>query len=215
MLVCLTGLLGEWKMNDPMLMACHECDLLQTIQPLMGKASAKCYRCEAVLYSRKPDSLERTLAFTLAGLILFALAVSFPFLSFKIGAQIQQTTLITGVKVLFEQGLAGLATVVLLTTILAPMLQLLGLLYVLLPLKLGRPAYKLPLVFRWTHTLQPWSMMEVFMLGILVSMVKLMKMAQIIPGISVYAFLALIFVLAAASASLDPHAVWERWENHR
>ena len=202
-------------MNAPILIACHECDLIQTIQPLAAEATAKCSRCDAVLHKQKTNSLERTLAYTTSGLILFVLAVSFPFLAFKIGAQVQETTLITGVMVLFEQGWEGLAAVVLLTTVLAPLLQITGLLYVLLPLQFGQQPYKYALIFRWVRAIQPWSMMEVFMLGILVSMVKLAKMAQIIPGISVVAFLALIFVLAAASASLDQHAVWERWERSR
>jgi paraquat-inducible protein A len=58
-------------------------------------------------------------------------------------------------------------------------------------------------------------MMEVFMVGILVSVVKLAKMATIIPGVSLYSFLALIFVLAAMSVSLDDHLIWEKWEEQR
>jgi paraquat-inducible protein A len=58
-------------------------------------------------------------------------------------------------------------------------------------------------------------MMEVFMLGILVAIVKLSKMATIIPGTALYAFMILIFVLAASAASLDPHIVWNRLEHHR
>jgi paraquat-inducible protein A len=59
---------------------------------------------------------------------------------------------------------------------------------------------------------QPWSMMEVFMLGVLVTIVKLAKMALIVPGPAVYCFMALILVLASCTATLDPHQVWERWE---
>ena len=67
-------------------------------------------------------------------------------------------------------------------------------------------------LFRLLNRVQPWSMMEVFMLGILVSVVKLAKMASVVPGVSVYAFAALIFALAAAMSSLDPHQVWETAE---
>jgi paraquat-inducible protein A len=67
-------------------------------------------------------------------------------------------------------------------------------------------------IFRLLQKVQPWSMMEVFMLGILVSIVKLAGMASMIPGASLFAFLALIFVLAASMATLDPHLVWERVE---
>jgi paraquat-inducible protein A len=63
--------------------------------------------------------------------------------------------------------------------------------------------------------LQPWGMMEVFMLGILVSVVKLMKMATIVPGISLYCFAVLIFILAGSMACLDPRIIWERLERGR
>jgi paraquat-inducible protein A len=63
--------------------------------------------------------------------------------------------------------------------------------------------------------IQPWGMMEVFMVGILVSVVKLAKMAKIIPGISLYSFLALIFVLSAMTVSLDGHLIWQKWGAHR
>jgi paraquat-inducible protein A len=83
-------------------------------------------------------------------------------------------------------------------------------LYVLVPLKLNRVPRNLALVYRFIRSLQPWGMMEVFMLGILVSYVKLAKMAKIIPGLAIYSFVVLIFVLAGAAASLDPRIVWDR-----
>jgi paraquat-inducible protein A len=197
------------------LIACHECDLIHRIQPLAEGTIARCSRCGASLYRHKRNSLERTLALTLAGLVLFVLANSFPFLSMKIEAQVQESTLFTGIRELYAQGMWQVALLVLLTTILVPLAQLLGLLYVLLPIKLNRRPWKLARVFRLVQNLHPWSMMEVFMLGILVSVVKLAGMASIVPGISLFAFLALIFVLAASSASLDPHLVWERVEFKR
>ena len=67
-------------------------------------------------------------------------------------------------------------------------------------------------VFRWLRNIQPWSMMEVFMVGVLISIVKLGKMAEIIPDTAVFCFMGLIFVMAACLASLDPHEVWKTWE---
>ena len=195
--------------------ACHECDLIHRVTPLPKKGVANCMRCGGVLYRDKPNSLERTLAFSLAGLVLFGLANSFPFLALKMDTQLHQTNLITGIKVLYTQDMQGLAVVVLLTTILAPLAQLLGMLYLLLPLKYHRIPPMFAAVFRFVRGLQPWSMMEVFMLGILVSVVKLAKMAQIVPGIAIFSFFALIMVLAAATVSLDPHEVWHRWEKLR
>ena len=195
--------------------ACHECDLLQRVPDLPVGNTAKCIRCGSVIHQHKRNSLERTSAFAMAGLVLFILANAFPFLALKIDANIRQTTLITGILELYVQGMQVIAILVFFTTILVPLVQLLCLLYILMPMKFGRIPKRLPQVFRFVRGLQPWSMMEVFMLGILVSVVKLAKMATIIPGIAVYSFLALIFVLAAMTVSLDAHLIWEKWENRQ
>jgi paraquat-inducible protein A len=192
------------------LIACHECDLLHQRRPLPPDGTARCVRCGAVLYRRKQNSLDRVLALTVAGLILFVIANMYPFLTFRLEAQIQETNLITGVKELYQQGMWIVAGVVLLTTIVMPLLELTGMLFVLVPLKLRRRPWKLALLFRTIRTLRPWGMMEVFMIGILVAVVKLVKMASIIPGTALYAFLALIFILAASAAALDPHIVWKK-----
>ena len=197
------------------LIACHECDLIHRVKPLPKKGIANCTRCGSVLYRHKPNSIDRTLALSMAGLVLFVLANSFPFLALKMESQVHQTTLVTGIKVLYAQGMQGLAVVVLLTTILAPLAQLLGMFYLLLPLRHNRIPPQFAPIFRFVRGVQPWSMMEVFMVGILVSVVKLAKMAQIVPGIAIFSFFALIVVLTAATVSLDPHEVWHRWQKLR
>jgi len=197
------------------LIACHDCDLIQRLPHIAEAGSVQCIRCGAVLHQKKRNSIERTLAWTMAGLVLFGIANSFPFLAFKLEAQVRQTTLLTGIQELYAQGMPELSLIVLLTTVLVPLAQMISILYILLPLKFERIPRGLPRVFRFLHHLQPWSMMEVFMLGILVSVVKLAKMANIVPGIALYSFLALIFVLAAMTASLDSHLVWEKLDEKR
>ena len=192
------------------LIACHECDLIHRVQPLPDGGAARCVRCDALLYYQKKDSLDRTLSLTIAGLVLFIVANTFPFLAMKSGGLVRETTLITGIKGLYLQGMEALALLVLLTSILVPFVQIAGMLYVLVPLKVNRVPRKLALVYRFIRSLQPWAMMEVFMLGILVSYVKLGKMAKIVPGLAIYSFVVLIFVLAGAAASLDPRIVWDR-----
>jgi len=167
-------------------------------------------RCGHTLHKHQPDSLDRTLALTLAGIVLFVVANSFPFLSFQMQGQTTETTLFTGVRDLYQQGMWGLSAVVFFTSILAPGIQLALLMVVLIPLKLNRLPRGFPTLFRYVETLAPWGMMDVFMLGILVSVVKLSDMATIVPGTSLFAFLVLIFVLAAAQAALDPDIVWSR-----
>ena len=159
-------------MTEQTFIACHECDLLQHLKSPPPGGSARCPRCGAVLHRSKRDSLNRTLALSLAGLILFTVANAFPFLAFEMQGQITQTRLFTGVKDLYAQGMWGLAALVLLTTIIVPAVQLTLMLYILVPLKVGRAPQHLAGVLRLLQNLTPWGMMEVFMLGILVSVVK-------------------------------------------
>lgn len=190
--------------------ACHECDLIHDIPPMPVRAAACCVRCGSVLSRAQANSIDRTLAWTIAGLVLYVVAVSFPFLAMKNGPISNETGLLTGIQQLFNQGIIPLATLVLLTCVIVPLLQMLGLLYIFIPLKLNvRARYAIP-VFRLFRHIKPWSMMEIYMLGILVSIVKLGKMATIVPGLAVIAFGLLIFVLGFALSAVDEHMVWEK-----
>jgi paraquat-inducible protein A len=198
-----------------MLTACHDCDLVVE-EPFVPEGdSAICPRCGALLLKRRKDSIERTLALTVAGAVLFFVANAFPFLTFEMQGQTTQTTLISGSRDLFEQGQQVVAGLVLLTTILAPLTQLGLLLYILGPLQLGRRPRGLAFAFRWVQHARNWSMMEVFLIGILVSLVKLMDMANIVPGIALWAFVLLIPILTAASSTLDPDEIWAHVEVSR
>ena len=199
----------------PRVVACPDCDLLNRF-PEDYRSTLLCARCGAVLYRRRPNSIDRSLALALAALFLFLLSNSFPFLAMKSGGFVQETTLLTGIRELWKQGLQGLSLLVLLTCVVAPLAQMLGLLYILAPLKWGRrPAVGAARVFRLVQEIAPWGMMEVFMMGILVALVKLGHMATIVPGVSVYSFGALIFVMAAAFSCLDPHLLWDRLDLRR
>jgi paraquat-inducible protein A len=189
---------------------CLECDLLQRMPPLGPGSILRCVRCGALLRRHRPATLDRTLALTLAGLILFVAANGFPFLALEMRGQVQATNLASGVFDLYREGMWGLAGAVFFTSVLAPGLQLFLLLLVLVPLWRGRLPGGFGRLFRQVKTLAPWGMMDVFMLGILVSTVKLADLAEIIPGAGLYAFALLILVLAAAQASLDPDIVWSR-----
>lgn len=194
--------------------ACHDCDLLNEL-PEGVVATLLCARCGAVLHRHRPDSIDRSLALTLGALVLFVMALSFPFLAMKSGGFVQETRLLTGIVELWRQELYGLATLVLLTCVLVPLLQIGGLLYLLLPLKMGRPVPHAIRVMRLVRQVAPWGMLEIFMLGILVALVKLGKMATIVPGTSVFAFGALVLVMAAAFTTLDPSLLWERLGRRR
>ena len=157
-----------------------------------------------------PNSAERIVALSLAGLILFTVANVFPFLSFQLGGQTSQTTLFTGVYELYKQGMFGLSLLVFFTSILAPFLQLTLMLYIFTPILFGRVSLYCRPAWRILHAIQKWNMIEVFMIGILVSLVKLVKMADIVPGIALWSFMALIFLITGAAWSIDGRVLWNR-----
>jgi len=193
-------------------MVCHECDLINRVPPLPEKASARCRRCGGLLHRHKPNSVARTLALSLAGLVLFSVANTFPFLGFQLQGNLTQTTLITGVRQLYASGELGMAALVFVTSIAAPALRLASLLYLFLPLYLNRtPRYLAPVLI-FVERLSPWSMIEVFMLGILVALVKLAGMATIVAGVALWSFAVLILVMAGINAVMDPQELWERLE---
>lgn len=172
--------------------------------------SAQCVRCGSILFSVKIDSINRTLAWTIAGLMLYCLAIIFPFLAMKSGAIIRETNLLSGVHQLYLQGKYFLAGIVVLTYVVIPLVQMLILLLIFIPLKLNmRIRYMIPF-FRLFHHVKPWSMMEIYLLGILVASVKLGKTGTIVPGVASIAFGLLVFVLTFAISSVDTHMVWER-----
>jgi paraquat-inducible protein A len=192
------------------LIACHECDLIHQLGAVPPGGSARCVRCGTALYRPKRDSINRTLALALAGLILYIIANTNPFLGFKIGSQVRETILATGIYQLYQQDMKMIATIVLFTVVLVPAIYLFSMLYILVPLQMNLVPRHLARVFRLLGFLKPWGMMEIFMLGILVSAVKLGKMATIIPGAALFAFMALIFVQAAMTVTLDSHLIWEQ-----
>ncbi len=193
------------------LLACHECDGLVREPRLEAGTSARCARCGGLLARARQDSIDRTLAFTFASLVLFTLANVYPFMSFQLEGRTQVSTLASGSVELWQAGLPELGVLVFATSIGFPALELFGLLYVLLPLRFGQPAPRhYGPVFRWIQSVGPWAMLEVYLLGVLVAIVKLSEMATLVPGIAFWSFCGLIVTTTCANATLDPALVWRR-----
>jgi paraquat-inducible protein A len=192
------------------MIACHECGTVQRMQALPEGAAARCSRCGATLYRHRQDSIEHTLLYVVAALILFVIANTFPFLTFELEGRGQTSTLLSGVASLYQQGMWPLALLVLLTATLVPLAWLLSALYVLLPLHFGRVPWRVAHVFRLIERLRPWAMMEVYLLGVIVAYVKLSAFATLELGVALLAFVGLILVMIAAEAALEPHEIWRR-----
>jgi paraquat-inducible protein A len=190
--------------------ACHECDALQHA-PRSGRgAIACCCRCGASLNPHGSHSLNTSLALTLGAAVLFMLANSFPIVDLELSGQHQSTSLWGAVQTLWSQDAPPLALIVWATTLLAPALDMAAMLWILVPLSSGRQPWKGRQVMRSLLAVRPWGMVEVFVLGTLVAVVKLAHLATVVPGVALWSFGALIVVLCSANAGFDVEKAWHR-----
>ncbi len=191
------------------LVACHECDLLHEKVVLEVGAVARCVRCNATLYVKKNNSIDQSLAVGVAALIMFVIANCFPFLQISVSGITQSMSIVSAVFALSSEGLWTLALVSFGFILLFPFARMAGLLYILIPLRFNKRLPGIELVYRSIVYLSPWSMMEIYLFGAIVALVKLASMANIELGYSFWAF-ALLNVLTAASLQLiDNHSLWE------
>ncbi|HEV7834713.1 MAG TPA: paraquat-inducible protein A [Caballeronia sp.] len=197
-------------MTTMRLIACHECDLLQRETVLGRGGAARCRRCGATLYKSLPASVDRTLALTLAALILFCVANAFPIVGLSVNGTLVETTLFGAARILYLDGVWPLAGLVFVTTLLMPLVTMLAMLYLLMPLRTGRVPKRPDIALRLLRRVAPWGMIEVLILGMLVALVKLAAIASVVPGISLWAFGTVMLLLAAAGATFDPHDIWAR-----
>jgi paraquat-inducible protein A len=194
------------------LAACPDCDLLQHLPPLPPGASARCTRCRAVLDRHAPHGLERALAFTLAALVAGILANVFPLVGLEAEGERVHTTLLGAIGTLYDDGMPLVAALVFVTTVLMPFTELAAMAWLLTPLAFDRAPRSPAPVYRTLLRVRSWGMIEVFILGVLVALVKLHSLATVVPGISLWSFGALMLLLAAAASAFEPRAFWARLE---
>lgn len=197
---------------DPALIACLHCDLLQRLPELPQGGSARCPRCDKELWRRREDSLNRTLALTLAAAVLYVVANSVPMLGLTIVGRDASTTVIGGAQHLWDNGDQIVAILVLFTAVIAPALQIGLMLAIVLGSWREHPPRWVGALLRHHPTTRIWSMIEVMMLGVLVALIKIADYATVIPGMALFMLGALVFILAGMQASFDPREVWERIE---
>ena len=145
-----------------------------------------------------PIAVDRGLAFTLGAAILFIIANIFPIVGLEVQGISNATSLYGAVETIWNNDMEGVAALVFVTTILVPAMEMSLMLYVLLPLKLGQMPQGLAQILRVLQSVRPWSMTQVFILGVLVALVKLQHLAHVVPGIALWSFGGLILTLTAA-----------------
>jgi paraquat-inducible protein A len=192
-----TGTGGRW-------IACGCCDLI-------CEPAARCPRCGAALHRRKPDSLGRTLAFMVAGCVLYVPANLLPVMTVIRLGRGESDTILSGVESLAAAGMWPLAALVFVASITVPVLKLIGLGMMLLTTRHGS-SWRLPertLIYRIVDSIGRWSMIDVFMVSILTALVRMGRLATINPGPGVLAFCSVVILTMFAAMSFDPRLMWD------
>jgi paraquat-inducible protein A len=201
--------------KPPNFFACPQCDALFSAPVVHEGERVLCPRCRGKLLSRRPNFVHRGTALVLAAMVFFILANAFPFLTLRADYRESYMHLSGSVSGLEMQGFPVLAAMVGAFTLGAPSLLMGALLYVLVPLLHERRLPWALSLCRAIHEARRWNMVEVFLLAVLVSLLKLGKLATLTLGTSFWAFIGLIVCLTAALAVIDQAELWEKLEAAR
>ncbi len=204
-----TGAAHAAEHSDPHLMECRDCGLIQLVPALPPAGRATCPSCDAVLRIARADALTLPLALNLTGLILFGLGASMTLMSLSSAGQHSSASLISGALGLERYGLVALGVLVAVTTLAVPLVRVVGNIAVFLALRAEQPPAWTKGVYAVAEHLRPWSMIEIYLLGVFVAYVKLKSMAVIELGSALFALGALTITMVAADALTDDHAVWD------
>lgn len=194
------------------LISCHDCRLLLAAEDLIDHQ--RCPRCGAHLHARKPNSLTRTWALVLAAMVMIVPANVLPMtIATSFGAQ-QSDTIMSGVIFFMQNGSWGIASVIFVASIFVPFAKLLLLIFLLLSVQFRstwRPRDRTTL-YRLTELVGRWSMVDIYVVTILVALVKLGAIAAIQAGPAAMYFASVVVLTMFAAESFDPRLLWDVFE---
>ncbi|MBF0369074.1 MAG: paraquat-inducible protein A [Magnetococcales bacterium] len=193
------------------LLSCHTCDLLVEKPDGQESHHLHCPRCHSALHSRIPDSLSKTWALVLTAFILYIPANLLPVMTvIQLGSGAPKTIL-GGVIALYEAQMWPLALIVFVASVVVPLMKLLVLIYLLISVRSGSRDRLMDRtqLYRVAETFGHWSMVDVFLVGILVSVVQLDALATIEPGLGASFFGAVVVITMFAAKTFDPRLIWD------
>lgn len=194
-------------MNDQSIdiVECHECALSVNISLVGERQKALCPRCGFVLTAKYYNALDRILAYSLSAVFFLLLSLPFEFLAFQANGIERKIDILASLTILTENNYQILAVLEVLTIFVIPVLVLLLLIYLLISLRKGiyprGGHYLLELIYK----LIPWSMVEIFVVGVLVSLIKIISLADISLGPSFFAYILFSLTMTAAVLHMDKH----------
>lgn len=199
-------------MIDSLSVACAECDLLVTLPHLGPRQRSRCPRCGHVLSFGNIQRARRALPYALAAAALLPLSLLFPFMSFARSGVENEMNLLQSAAALYQDGSIVLSVLIFGFIVLMPVVVVLSVLLISVSLHLGRCLPGLTWAARILYRVESWGMVEVFIIGVFVSLVKIAKMATVGLGFSLWAYAAFAAVLVAAVIRLDKMVVWRQIE---
>ena len=194
------------------LIACHFCHTLSRIPDNIEESmNLYCPCCHSVLHSRHPNSFTKTTAFLLAAIFLYIPANVLPIMTVIYQGSGEPSTIIAGVKHLLEGGMWPLALIVFVASIVVPILKLLVLSALLISIAIKsrwEPRERTKL-YRIMEFIGRWSMVDIFVIAILVTLVQFGNTASIYPGLGALSFAAVVVLTMFAAHSFDPRLIWD------
>ncbi|MEL7043499.1 MAG: paraquat-inducible protein A [Pseudomonadota bacterium] len=191
--------------------ACLSCDLLLPRPELRLGELARCPRCGSVVLTNKPESAERTVALLSASAIAYLLMAFYPFLEVSSSGLVNKISVADSIGVLWRTGYHLLAVFCLLLILVVPMLRLLLTVVVAAHLLHHQQiSLRLRRVFSTALRAAPWAMTDVFVLGVVVSLVKIGQLADIQLGIAFWALLAFTVFTALGAGAMCADTLWQR-----
>jgi len=195
--------------------ACGTCGLVQEVDNVPRNAIVKCARCNFQIFHRRVASRSRTLAFSLAAAILYFPSNLYPIVTAEYQGQSVQTTIFQGIKSLWNNGQYFISGLVFCTSIFTPALKIIGLLFITLTLDWKRFQKTRAWIYRIIRIIDPWNMLEVFLLSICVSMIEMGEVATVHPGRGVFSFAAVVVLTLLATLTFDSRLLWDSREERK
>jgi paraquat-inducible protein A len=192
------------------LFACPQCDTLHLDPDVPLNATASCRRCGQVLYAPKAGAFARVIALAVTATILMVAAVFFPFIELEAAGLVNRTSVLDAVLAFSSGLMLPLSVAVALLIVLIPTARLLAILYTLWPLARNKaPFANARRAFRLSEALRPWSMAEIFIVGVSVALVKVAGLATVSFGPAFWAFAGLVIVTVLQDNFMCRQTVWK------
>jgi paraquat-inducible protein A len=185
------------------LAVCHVCGLASPV------VEGRCPRCRGGLHLRLRDSLQRTWAFTAAAMLLYLPANLLPILRVESFAGAESSTIVSGVVQFWQQEDYPVAIIIFVASVIIPVLKILAIIWLCLAARIGRRPRGMTRLYRVTEFVGRWSMVDVFVVAILVGVVQLGTTISIHPGPGAVSFAAVVVLTMFAAMSFDPRLIWD------